>query len=109
MSDFVRISRDILYTEWGSDACTLSVFVHCLLKANLESGKQWEKEYKRGQFITNLQMLARELGDSTKDIYKALQCLAFFGELKVETLGRYYRITVKDFEKYLPENQNAEI
>lgn len=105
MSDFVRISRDILYTEWGSDACTLSVFVHCLLKANLESGKQWEKEYKREQFITNLQMLARELGDSTKDIYKALQCLAFFGELKVETLGRYYRITVKDFEKYLPESE----
>ena len=50
-------------------------------------------------------MLARELGDSTKDIYKALQCLAFFGELKVETLGRYYRITVKDFEKYLPESE----
>ena len=104
MSDFVRINRDILYTEWGSDACTLSVFVHCLLKANLESGKQWGKDYKRGQFITNLQVLARELGDSTKNIDKALQRLVSFDELKVETPGQYYRITVKDFEKYLPEN-----
>lgn len=105
MSDFVKISKDVLGKEWYADKYIFSVYLHCILKANLENGKQWGKEYKRGQFITKLNMLSIELGISTHDIYKALQRLASFGELKVETLGKYYRITVKDFEKYLPESE----
>ena len=59
---FVKLDRGILDWEWYEDTYTARLFFHCILKANWKPGVWKGQPYKRGQFITSLPILAKELG-----------------------------------------------
>ena len=99
-NEFVKLNRKILNWEWYSDNNTRSVFIHCLLKANWKAGKWKGVSYERGQFITSLASLSREIGLSVKQIRTALKHLEATGEVASKSFSKFRIITVVKYDEY---------
>lgn len=99
-NEFVKLNRKILNWEWYSDNNTRSVFIHCLLKANWKPGKWKGVSYERGQFITSLASLSKELGISVRQVRVALDHLYMTGELTSKTFSKFRIITVVKYDDY---------
>lgn len=99
-NEFVKLNRKILNWEWYSDNNTRSVFIHCLLKANWKAGKWKGVAYERGQFITSLASLSKELGISVRQVRVALDHLYLTGELTSKTFSKFRIITVVKYDDY---------
>ena len=97
---FVKLDRGILNWEWYEDTYTARLFFHCILKANWKAGNWKGQPYERGQFITSLPSLAKELGCSERNIRTALKHLISTGEVTSKTTNRYRIITVCNYDKY---------
>ena len=104
---FVKLDRGILDWEWYEDTYTARLFFHCILKANWKPGVWKGQPYKRGQFITSLPILAKELGCSVQNIRTALRHLTLTGELTDKATNKYRIITVCNYDKYQPVNSES--
>ena len=97
---FVKISRNILEWEWYQDVVSRCLFIHCILRASWKN-KTWKGiEIKRGQFITSLSNLAKEIGFSIQQTRTALDRLLLTGELTNLSTPKYRIITVNNYDKY---------
>ena len=99
-NEFVKLNRKILNWEWYSDNNTRSVFIHCLLKANWKAGRWKGVAYERGQFITSLASLSKELGISVKQVRTALKHLEETKEVANKSFSKYRIITVVKYDEY---------
>lgn len=97
---FVKLDRGILNWEWYEDTYTARLFFHCILKANWKAGNWKGQPYERGQFITSLPSLAKELGCSERNIRTALKHLISTGEVTSKATNKYRIITVCNYDKY---------
>lgn len=86
----VNIDRSFLDWQWYPDTYTCRLFIHCLLKANPETGS----------FKTTLPGLASELGCSVQNVRTSLKHLISTGELISEATNKYRMITVVNYAKY---------
>lgn len=109
---FVKVYRKFIEWEWYTDTNTKALFLHCLLRANWESGKWKGINYEAGEFITSLPSLSNECGMSIQAIRTSLEKLVSTGELtsrttdKVtgKTLSKCRIITVNNWNKYQGDN-----
>ncbi|MGN1478470.1 MAG: hypothetical protein ACI4XH_01780 [Acutalibacteraceae bacterium] len=99
-TEFIKLNRKILEWEWFSDVCTRDVFIYCLLKANWKPGNWHGIEYKRGEFITSIRQLAKDLGHSEQQTRTALNKLKSTHEITIESTHRYSIITVVNWSEY---------
>lgn len=99
-NEFIKLNRKILNWEWYSDNNTRSVFIHCLLRANWKAGKWKGVSYERGQFITSLASLSKEIGISVRQVRVALDHLYMTGELTSKNLPKARIITVVKYDEY---------
>lgn len=99
-NSYVKLSRKILSWEWYSEPCTRALFIHCIIKANWKPGSWKGQPYERGEFITSLNTLSKELGYSTKNIRTALEHLKRTGELASRANNKFRIITVLNYDKY---------
>ena len=90
-SNFVKIDRKILDWEWCKNRLYTGLFVHCLLKANPETGS----------FKTTLSNLANELGYSVQNVRTAIKCLIADKKVTNAVIDKYHIITVYNYDKYL--------
>lgn len=97
---FVKLDRGILDWEWYEDTYTARLFFHCILKANWKAGNWKGQPYERGQFITSLPSLAKELGCSERNVRTALKHLISTGEVTSKATNKYRIITVCNYDKY---------
>lgn len=97
---FVKLDRGILDWEWYEDTYTARLFFHCILKANWKAGNWKGQPYERGQFITSLPSLAKELGCSERNVRTALKHLISTGEVTSKATNKYHIITVCNYDKY---------
>ena len=97
---FVKIYKKMLKWEWYDDINTCRLFIHCLLRANWESGSWHGIEYQPGQFITSLQTLANETKLSVKQVRVALDHLKRTNEVADLRQGNYRIITVIKWNEY---------
>lgn len=105
---FLKLHRKMLKWEWYSDIAACRLFLHCLLRANWQSGSWRGVEYSPGQFITSLSKLSVETGLSVKQVRDKLKVLEMTGELASKTTNKYRVITVKKWNEYQVEgNQNG--
>ena len=101
MSDsFITLSRKILLWEWYTDANTMRLFMHCLLKANWRDKKWRGINVKRGSFITSQQNLSDDLGLSRKQIQLSLDKLIQTNEIEKEGHSKYTLVTVVKYDDY---------
>lgn len=102
---FIKLSRKMLEWEWYTDQKTMSVFLHCLLKANWKQGRFRGIEVPRGSFITSLPSLCEELNMSTQSVRTAIDHLKSTGEITVKIFPHWRMITVVKYNDYQEDNR----
>ena len=104
---WVRLYRSTLNWEWFDDPLTLQLWVVCLLKANYLPTRWRGVEIERGAFVTSVDSLCAETGQTTRQIRTRLARLQASGEISVRATNYKSIITVCEFDTYQPlENEN---
>lgn len=97
---FIKLYKKMLKWEWYDDINTCRLFLHCLLRANWESGSWHGIDYKAGQFITSLGTLANETHLTVKQVRTALEHLKRTNEVADFRQGNYRIITIVKWNEY---------
>ena len=99
---WVRLYRSTLGREWFDDPLTLQLWVVCLLKANYLPTRCQGAEIERGAFVTSVDGLCKETGQTARQIRTRLAKLQESGEISVQATNRKSIITVCKFNIYQP-------
>lgn len=101
---FIKLNRSMLSWEWYGNPYTTIVFLHILLRANWKD-KNWQgKVIKKGQLVTSIRKLAKELNISFQHTRTALANLQKTHEITLEPTNKYSIITVVAWDKYQEYN-----
>ena len=99
-STFVKLHRKITKWRWYQDANTFRVFVHLIIKANVYDNDFENITVHRGQVVTSIAQLAKDLKISVKSVRTALEHLKSTGEVAIKTTSKYSIITVINYDDY---------
>lgn len=99
-STFIKLNRKILKWRWYQDANTFRVFVHLLLLANVTDRDFEQVTIRRGQLVTSVAHLSRDLKISVKSIRTALEHLKLTNEVAIKTTSKYSIITINNYNEY---------
>ena len=106
MSGWISLHRKMTEWEWYSDANTMRLFIHCILKANHKTKKWQGIDIQRGQFLTSSDTLALDLKLSRQQIRTSLNKLKSTNEITISTTSRSSMITVSSYNDYQDNNQS---
>lgn len=104
---YISLHRKILDWEWYTDANTIRLFLHLLLRAN-HAEKKWRGvTVKRGQLLTGRIKLCEELGITERGIRTSLTKLETTGEITIKTTSKFSIITVVNYSVYQFEKERV--
>lgn len=106
---YIKLHRSLLDWEWYEDANVMRLFLHFLLKANIEDKKWQGVEIKRGSFITSLENLSTETNMTIMQIRTALNKLKITHEITHKTTRHYSMITINNYNLYQDNNTQDNI
>ena len=115
MDGWVKLFRKFTTWEWYADPNTKAMFIHCLLKANIDAGVWRGIHYDAGEFITSLPSLCEDLGLTMRQARTALSRLQATGEVTSRTtdtttgkkMSKGRIITVNNWSSYqVNDSQN---
>lgn len=106
--NFIKLHRDILESQAFCHPVTFKIWCWLLLKANfkdsfmlLKTGRGYaEIKVKRGQMIFGRFKAEEELNIDGSTIYKNLQKLEQWGNIKIETTNQCSIITIVNYNNY---------
>lgn len=102
---FIKLFHKFCEWEWYDNPNAKVLFIHLLLRANIQT-KQWQGiTIKRGQLVTSVEKLAVANGLTTQQIRTALRNLQTTKEIEIETTKKYSIITVKNYNLYQVPNK----
>lgn len=104
-NSFITLHRRITQWEWYTDANTMRVFVHLLLMANHKETKWRGEVIARGQVLTGLDQLSKDLKLSVQKIRTALEHLISTGEVTNRSTNKYRIITINNYSSYQDKKQ----
>lgn len=99
-STFIKIDRNILRWRWYQDINTFKLFIHLLLKANINDNDFRDITVHRGQLVTSLNHLSKETGLTLKQTRIALEHLKETHEVAQSSTSKYTVITVLNYDTY---------
>ena len=99
-STYIKLDRNILTWGWYTDANTVRLFIHIILKANIKECKFLGVTVKRGQLVTSYANLAKELNLSIRSVRTALNHLKATGEVTVKIYPKFSVISVVNYDRY---------
>lgn len=100
MEGWIKLHRKFLEWEWYQDSKTVHLFIYFLLKANYEN-KKWEGiEIKRGQLVTGLNSIKKDIKISVQSIRTCINKLKSTGELTIKSTNKYSIVTICNYEQY---------
>ena len=107
---WIKLHRQLLDWEWYDDTNTKCLFLHCLLRAN-HSDTEWRgHKLKRGQFLTSVETLTREIGLTTSQVRTSMKKLISTNEIASKSQARSTVITVVGYDSYQgSDKQNDEV
>jgi len=100
MEGWVKLYRKLLKWEWYKDTNTKSLFIHLILMANHENKFYRGTLIKRGQLVTSLNILSKELNISIQSIRTGLDHLKATREVTSKLTNQYRIITVCNYDTY---------
>lgn len=103
---FIKLDRNILQWRWYTDTNTFKVFMHLLLKANIEDHDFKKDTIHRGEVATSMANLAAETGLTVKQVKNALAHLVDTGEVTKRAIkgqGGYTIISMVSWDRYQPQ------
>lgn len=104
---WIKLHRKLTEWEWYSDNSTRSVFIHLVLMANHQPNKWKGIQIDRGERLTSLSSLSRELGLSKQNVRTALNHLKSTGEITNKSTNLYRLIKVINYDSYQLTNTQA--
>jgi hypothetical protein len=114
MDGWIKIHRKILDNPIAGNPKLLSLFIHCLVKANHEEKtiiwNQQEMVIERGSFVTGLKKLAQVTGLSFQNVRTALLTLYNLGMLQKSTTKsttKFSYISVCNYNTYQLKEEMA--
>ena len=108
MDGWIKLYRQLRQWRWYSDSNVKSLFIHCLLLANVNDGHWREYDIKQGSFITSLGALSAELGMSMQQIRTALKKLQSSGEIVLKSTNKNTLITICNWASYQGQNKEEQ-
>ena len=99
-STWIKLDRNITKWGWYQDANTSRVFIHLLLKANIEDKMFMGVPVKRGEYIATYPKLARDLNLTEKQVRTAIKHLKGTGEVAVKTYSKFSLVSIENYDKY---------
>jgi regulator of replication initiation timing len=97
---WIKLHRKLIDWEWYKDVNTFKLFIHILLKANIEP-KHWQGHLiKRGQILTSIKSLSNETGLTEKQVRTALNKLEKTKEVGKQTTSQNTTLTMINYELY---------
>ena len=100
MEGWIKLHRKMINWEWYQDKNVKELFVHLLLTVNHKDQKWQGIEIKRGQRLTSLEHLSKEINLSIMQIRTALNKLKSTNEITVKTTNKYTIITIVKYDNY---------
>lgn len=97
---YISLWHKFLDWEWYTDLNCKSLFIHCLLRANIEDGEYRGMKIPRGSFFTSVKHLAHELHLSEKQIRGAIAKLRQTKEITDFGASNGTMITVCKYDNY---------
>lgn len=104
MKGFIKLHRQIIDWEWYQDSATKAVFIHILLNACYDSCRFMGADVTRGQYMTSLSRLSRDLNISVRQVRTALNRLEKTGEIDTQTSNKATLITISNYDSYQVED-----
>ncbi len=106
---FIVLSRDILQSSVWSNPSLLQFYIYCIMRASFKDKYLFlsnEKvAIKRGQFVTSISNLAKELRLTPKKTRGRLNALKQSSKLASKGTNKYTLITVIDYDYWQGEGQ----
>jgi DNA-binding transcriptional regulator YhcF (GntR family) len=104
---FVALHRKFVEWEWYQDPNTMRLFIHLLLTVNWEPKKWRGTTIKRGEKITSLQNLAKEMGLSLQSVRTSIKKLKSTGELTSQSTSKFTKLTLINYDFYQTKKTEA--
>lgn len=99
-----KLYRKITERERYTDGNTFRLFLHLILKANIKDKRRQGITVNRGQLVTSLDTLAKQLKLSKQQIRTALKKLKATHEITEQVTNRYRLITIVNYDNYQDRN-----
>lgn len=100
MEGWIKIYKKFLNWEWYDDINVKVVFLHLLLTANYVD-KQWKGiTIKRGQVLTSITHLAKEIQLTNQQTKTAIKKLKSTNEITIKSTNKYTVITIEKYNDY---------
>lgn len=106
MDGWVKIYRSLLDWEWFYDDIMLRGWVYILLRASREDFVWKGIEIKKGQLVTSLSTMARDLRISVQQARRILTTLKSTNEITTKTTNKYTKITICKWGSYQDKKSN---
>ena len=107
MKGFIKLHRQIMEWEWYQDANTKAVFIHLLLNACYDECRFMGQSVERGQYMTSLSRLARDLNLSVRQVRTALTRLEKTGEIDTQPTNKSTLVTISNYGSYQIDESSA--
>lgn len=97
---FVKVDRNILQWRWYQDANTVRVFIHLILMANVKDHDFEKITVHRGELVTSLASLSKQLKMSVRSVRTSLEHLKSTGEVTSRNYPHYQVISIAEYDRY---------
>lgn len=96
----MKFHRRIIEWEWYDDGNTFRMFFHLVVTANHDTVTSKGRTIRRGQRLTSVRHLARELDIDEKTVQRCLRNLESTKEIKLEPSVHGTMITIRKYNEY---------
>lgn len=97
---WIKIDRKIMQWEWFAKPEMVQLFLYLLLKANTEDRRWQGMEVKRGQLVTSVATIQKELGLTRQKTRTCIERLISTNEITTKSTNRFMVITICNYGKY---------
>ena len=105
MEGWIKLHRKMVDWEWYNDINTKIVFLHLLLTANHKEKKWQGQTILRGQKLTSLEHLSKEIGLSVQQTRTALNKLKLTNEITIKSTNKNTLITIEKYSDYQDKDE----
>jgi hypothetical protein len=102
---WLKLHRQFLNWEWYNDINVKVLFLHLLLRVNIEDKKWCGRTIKAGSLATSIKHLSEETGLTQQQIRTALTKLKKTGEINKQTTSQNTLISINNWDVYQTNNK----
>ena len=97
---YIKLWRSMLTWEWHDDAPTLSVYIHLILSASINTSMWHGIEIPRGSLVSSYTKIAKLTGLTIRQARTAINHLEMTGEVTRSSHPKFSVFTLNNYDKF---------